>query len=521
MKNKVLLIEHEKEEINQYQELLEKVGLTVDILEKFDLTELKNKLNNYYDIIITDAFFNHKERTSLTKDDSPGHYGLGKIIKTIREVDKQVVIIVNTQYNNSIETEGDLDEVNYVFDKNLNEDLFVWQIKQILKNEINSSLLSNYLVNQLNQLLKDKPSIIWRESMILMLQKYKEGQNEYDQMLAIKGSLNQLIMTCGFAGNNDTLLDQIIQQEILNIAGNPKKFGHLRHVVNVFWLGYYLINSEWPLIKNLADLIFPDVTEEKRLYLLNKSWLIASLFHDIGQLGEKINSVIDSINDLLSIYNSEPKKSVELKENGYEFPYFEVLKYKVAGEDLNLLDIFKSGFELKDHGILSALIIDQNLTISEEEVDEIKSELKQILKPALIAISFHNLFQKNLTNFKKYTSNFPLLVLLIFCDIIEVWDRETGYESMLTSDIKQIELYKINFEDEILNLTINYKLYKDVMNDNSILKAKNHLIPLIEKNIIPLFKIINNNIFKNKFRIQYTVVNSTNIIHRWPLPTAN
>lgn len=514
MKIKVLFIEHDSDTINDYMSLLEvKLGLDVKLLKDYSVDSLTSALHDFYDLIITDVYFNHKPET--TKQ-SRGDYKLDEIVRAIRNVDKNVIIIVNTQYNDYLETTGVLDSVNYVFDKNLSQDLFVWQVKQILKYKINNNLLDNILISNILTLINNDSSLIWSVEIKSMVEKYREGKNEHDQIKSIENDLMNLLNKCGFTGGNKELINHISKQEIFNIAGNPNKFGHLRHVINVFWFGYFLINSNWKIAKDIGKELFSEEAEQERLLLLNKSWFIASVFHDIGHLGEHLEDLISAINVTLSVYDTNKTKTVSsdfmIEKNVFlSETIINTLADKDEHEKLNAL--MGKFYESKkpDHGMLSAITVNNHL--------ESPLVTKDFLPPALQAIALHNIFQKD----KEILSSnifktLPLTKLLILCDLIEVWDRETGFESIYQSYVEKLSLSKITLNDDKLEVIINFQLFKHVNDDTTISIAESEINKKLDTVVIPLFEKMNWPDLKEKFRIKYVFNNNLDReIHTWPL----
>jgi hypothetical protein len=143
-----------------------------------------------------------------------------------------------------------------------------------------------------------------------------------------------------------------------------------------------------------------------------------------------------------------------------------------------------------------------------------------INKEALQAISFHNIFENNLDLLEKYPLNkYPILNLLILCDHLETWDRETGFESKYEdrNKIQRIELVDLKSEDNILYLTINYQMYRAFIPANESNTEKS-LIDLITTKVKPVFdKMRLNSILK--LDITFLLNYRTELFH-WPITDA-
>ena len=71
----------------------------------------------------------------------------------------------------------------------------------------------------------------------------KNARNE--QVYKSKEFLKEIAKVFNIDSQFIPLLDSIEKAEIFNIAGKPTSWGHLRHSINVYWLGYYLLNNDF------------------------------------------------------------------------------------------------------------------------------------------------------------------------------------------------------------------------------------------------------------------------------------
>jgi hypothetical protein len=514
---KVLLIEHNEKRKIYKDKISQAIGSqNVILIEEYNIDVLRKSLEeNYFDFIFTDAFF-LPAGTSHDGTDQKEWYALTEIVTLVREVDKRVNLILFTQFNDRLQ-EADLDGIDYVFDKRyISSDLFVWQIKRLIERNLNEDLNEHILIKTILDNLRLKQDTCWRSEMVEMLEKYRNGINETDQINIIKSSVLKLSYNCGLSDKAKKLFEAIQLQESLNIAGNPTKWGHLRHVINVFWLGYYIINNEIIDIVNTGKITFkqkPDETKEFYLNLINKTWFITSIFHDIGILGEKIDSLKDRINKGLSIYPiDEIQNKIEFKNKDFTFKEYDSFKGLIAGSFQNLHELLndKHSKNSPDHGVLSAI------TLFKEFKNDVKKDV--FLDPAIQAIAFHNLFQKNRQFLSKFNfKEFPILNLLILCDLLEVWDRGTGFESIYNElPIEKIDLISLSISDQSLQLIINYRLHNSILPTDVLFEnSETKIIEIITDEVYPILDEMNkggmpsiNIIFR---------LNNRKTIRHWPI----
>ncbi|MCK4663250.1 MAG: hypothetical protein KAT68_10315 [Bacteroidales bacterium] len=513
-KTKILLIEHDDKR-DEYKNTIEQAGAHVELIPEFDIEKLKEYINNnYFDFIITDVFFLPKGQShhNQTLEDE---YRLPEIVNTIRKIDKRVKIIVYSQFNNKLYHE-DLEEVDYVFDKRyITSDLFKWQLERLIQSEMSYNYNEHTIIRKLLELLQSKTDLIWKDHLTEMLEGYRNGINEIDQVKAIKSSFIKIFQDFDFSDKASELLDAIQHQEPLNIAGSPTKWGHLRHVINVFWLGYYIINNGLIDINKYGNIIFSDeVNIEDYSKFINQTWLIAALFHDIGHFGENINKLINQINKALSNYPDQLKEN-QLVEHRFNYTINEIdsLKAIIARENQTLHDLIKENHtESKtDHGFLSAM------TTYKRIYNKDNSQYKTFLDIALRAMALHNIFEKNITYLKEFSFNkLPFVNLLILCDHLEVWDRDTGFESMYNEPpLEKIELYELKIKNQVLHLTVNYQMHRALISSN-VKITEDKLIELINKFIKPPLDHMKNELMPKihiTFRLNHRIelINWTNV----------
>ena len=111
------------------------------------------------------------------------------------------------------------------------------------------------------------------------------------------------------------------------------------------------------------------------------------------------------------------------------------------------------------------------------------------------AVAFHDILQKkrHSKNLSKLSfSEHPLLIILIVCDILEVWDRNTGYETIYDNiPIESIELNNIDISEETLILSVNYRLHNQISyTDSTLDRERKKLKTIIEDKVEDILNLI-------------------------------
>jgi len=209
---------------------------------------------------------------------------------------------------------------------------------------------------------------------------------------------------------------------------NIKYRDHLIHSLNVFLLGYYIINS---LERDINFKLFRGDS--------NLTWLLASTFHDIGYPIEKID---EWLNDLLkSMLGVNPKVSISV---GHYMPpvYNEFMKLisrfhrfpeseRIEGTfsyDWDFYSKLNEKLVEKDHGVFSGLILAHELGIREGFIANNDWNFLYNHIPACHAICTHRM---DITlSFRDH----PYAALLKICDEIQDWGRPslTNYDDIIT-----------------------------------------------------------------------------------------
>lgn len=236
---------------------------------------------------------------------------------------------------------------------------------------------------------------------------------------------------------------------------------HFIHSLNVFLLGYYIINKIEPNIfitnmnTNMQEQI-DDVTD------INLIWMLTSTFHDVAY---PIQTIELWLNDLLkTLLGINPNYKINILDIVPPI-YLDFMKMisaynlnqdtkKWTQNDYNKIDWnyynqFNSEIMNKDHGLISGLMLAHLLAIREGWGDGHLVSKNFLLNqlPACHAISLHNL--RNEISFNK----FPFAFLLTLCDEIQDWGRPS-----IDKDKEIFFLKKLDIENSTIPV-INIHLH--------------------------------------------------------------
>ena len=279
---------------------------------------------------------------------------------------------------------------------------------------------------------------------------------------------------------------------------------HFLHSLQIFLLGFYMM-------RKVNTLGMPIEFLSKRDYEgFIRTWLLISVFHDIGYLAQTLMDISDKINTLyfknisginlskLELNFSEKLEDIfkkileELAEGiiiGEDKYYFSNSKSDIYDnqKDIILNELMESYFE-RNHGIISSLFSYYTLNL---DINYIKKEKRDLLlkeiKLACAAIATHDL-----EKIKKIHLDFrdnPFACLLILCDNIQEWNRP----------------YNLKLENSSEDIWKKFEL--DYLKDKECYCLIFYLLESQEKKI----ETIKENLFKEIKRIfKYSIISGPN-----------
>jgi CheY-like chemotaxis protein len=295
----------------------------------------------------------------------------------------------------------------------------------------------------------------WHDCVIDMVHRYNAGWTERDQVKRSGVAIENIAHRLNAFDTCDKSWRIMIDWEALGRAVSRRTRGHARHVINVFWLGYYLLHhpklEKWfseawaGLVTNRSNMA--GVAKEKPLEALSNAWFYAALFHDIGGCVEKNKEAIRSTDGLLKLFGGLVKKtnlgelSLGASVRRDAKALFEDMEDRLRDA---LFPLWLESVRTKepDHGVISALYLTT-------ELKENPKQLPYALEAAR-AMIVHNLVgdlkSKPATVLRWETE--PLACLLILCDQLQTWDRNRGDKSLGdTDEPDRAELSTLNVEE--------------------------------------------------------------------------
>lgn len=253
----------------------------------------------------------------------------------------------------------------------------------------------------------------------------------------------------------------------------PHYRDHLLHLVYDFLLGCRIFDGLLPSVhENWKYYTNKQISLDHFRVRIMRSWLIASLFHDIGYTAETLESlqktlqktffskvpglmlsplklqkeeyILHELNDFLTMlsfiftedeFSFDFERLMEFKEKKYypESLIFGAINSLLADQVAKL-----------DHGVMSALFLLLTLkvdihefTMEEDEKESLdvrvnkfrreRSELLEDVASATLAIALHNMRQIDYQGLTIDFTSHPISFMLALCDQLHEWDRQSNW----------------------------------------------------------------------------------------------
>ncbi len=368
---------------------------------------------------------------------SDGEYLLRDIIDCVRNrggVNKSIPIVLFTQFENRLQNKHAevLEALEDVWSTaNVTRLYLAWRTKRLVDRSGRARIPQLALVNTLLAALEAGAPLPWKNEVHDLLKAYRTATTPIARAQEARKGLTALFRKLASGREGDKVwletafsrcLNALSYAENVNLAASPDTWGHFLHVVNVFLLGYYILNFGGWDFPALARAEFGN-TPADPVEALNQSWVLASVFHDAGKAAENLKDLKKNLNNLLETI--DPKSRCEIAE-----PHWRTLKV-VGGKPLSdWLEHTVPSMEGRsvDHGLLSMEVI--------RSLKRYAPDWSQQIDSAAHAAALHNLWpmeaegkQKDPNCIPKITfCESPIAALLILCDQLQVWERENRAE---------------------------------------------------------------------------------------------
>lgn len=312
-----------------------------------------------------------------------------------------------------------------------------WRLSEISKelSRIRPDALTQRLIREMQS------HVGWHGKVVDMTKRYDAGWSEYDQIQRAGVAIEDIAYGFGVWGECGPMWKIMAEWEALSRAVSTKTRGHARHVINVFWLGYFLINHEylrdiftqyWKKIKDNRKNM-EEVSNVDPIEALSNIWFYAGIFHDVGGAVEKSYKVSEYLKQLLSVFEdlAPPVTSVQ-KTNHKDF--MKKARAWLNEFDESLVNLIEPVLEKSvrdnepDQGVIAALHIRSKIN---------KGKQGCYAREGARAMSMHNMFPrlgKETDTLPVTWSKEPLVCLLLLCDQLQTWDRERGTEALVDGD---------------------------------------------------------------------------------------
>jgi len=393
-----------------------------------DLKELDEKLSYKTDVVLADMY--------LTPSEGNKGDRLRDVIDIVKEwcernnVGRPIPIIAYTiSGEDAFKAKKDLYDI---WDKNTaSVDYVTWRLSN-LSIELSRIRPDASIQTKIRTDIEADNCVSWHDAVLDMIKRYDQGWTENDQIDRAGKAIETIADRLNAWGDIQPMWKVIKDWEFFGRAVSPRVRGHARHALNVFWLGYYLINhknlrdfflSRWEDLKDERSQM-KIVKGEKTVEAINNIWFYTGLFHDVAGCIEKFMEIDKFRQDLYS-----PFEGLDL--NVSKISFFSTKKIRKNADDFfanfkdplktQLNDAWGKGIKEQkaDHGMLAALDIERRISDQKQNC---------YAREAGRAIAVHSLISRikeekidNLTWDKE-----PFACLLLLCDQLQTWERERG-----------------------------------------------------------------------------------------------
>lgn len=458
--------------INEYNNE-EKDRLPLRIERAKDPDELEDKLDIRYRIVLADIYYDDHNRLKDIK----------RIVKewsNKNNMGRTVPIIAYSRRQTQEETLADSSGLFDIWDKNTSKPKYVtWRLSKLAQ-EMSRIQPDSYLQCLIRN-MENGPS--WHEQVKIMAQKYNSGWTEYDQIDKAGTIITGIAQGFKTSTQCKEMWDIMTEWEALGRAISPNTRGHSRHVINVFWLGYYILNHKY--MKGLFGKFWSklllsrggmeDIGDVPPVEAINNTWFYAGLFHDVCACIEK-NKKLTKFQECL--YSKFKSIGVNLSASqqtlsGEITSVEDILKdiTKPLNEEITPLIEKSLTANKPDHGFIGAIYLTK-------KIKPVKQQ--NYAREAARAVIIHNLignFEEDI-NKKLSWENDPFACLLALCDQLQTWDRERGDETLADgSDLPvRAELLDLQISSHAdttpyVNISINYITRRHV-EKNSVIRER-------------------------------------------------
>jgi len=442
MSFKILYVENYGRDFTEIEEAINKhnkksVTEKVQVYRATNPEEMKGLLGPQFDLILADVYFD---------DPVEGPDSISRLVDIITFAKTWADTFNNGQalpiiaYSGKASLKECLEYKEHLYDiwdKNTTSDEYVtWRLSKLAieLSRIQPDSCLQGLIRHMNS------RVPWHNDVKEMTIDYDAAWTEYDQIDRVKQPIIRIAQTLGTFETCERMWKVMEKSDSMARALSRKARGHARHAINVFWIGYYILNHELlsGYFRNAFSKIVADrqnmseVRKEEPIHAVNTIWFYTGLFHDIGISVEKSNLHYEHHETLQQMFGdlAPPLPASD-----------DYSKKRLPKEIVNLLSemngmigkqltaFFRKGIQEKkpDHGLVAADYLLRNITIQ-----------KQVCyaREAARAIILHNAIgdiEKSTDHLVSWEKD-PIACLLLLSDQLQTWDRERGDQKLSDDD---------------------------------------------------------------------------------------
>lgn len=470
----ILFVEDNSTQAKSYKEGIEAYNATVPGLITVTHCSHPKHLDEFlkkapFDLVLADLFYH---------DDALGKVRshLSEIVTIVDAHDKRLPIVALSGFEKFADAMKYEQRLMDILNKSTALPEYVgWRISKIymeITRQRKASLLTKKVGDAVSKLPDEAPRLLGR-----MVDGYRRGETEREQVDGVRAIVGQLGRLYGYYDETKKLFTAVERMEPILMAVRPDARGHLRHALNVYWLGWLLLNDDGlkPQWLSLYEAGAPLKRSGGKLDfgLLNGAWFLAGLFHDVGRVLAELPHIVDNQNLTVSAFDGSGKARVktnwpfDAQKMERLWKAFTACYDVAAASEQRLVatyeEIWRSGLERKpvslDHGLLSSVVlVGEVLARGPRKGKRSISQDSYPVTEAARAAAAHTCVAHSKKAVLRWEEE-PLGCLLLLCDQVQTWDRERPDVSLYNAGgVESAEVTNIEVREGKVAIGINYLL---------------------------------------------------------------
>jgi hypothetical protein len=473
----------------------------VDVVAVTEPKEILANLDESFDLVVADVLFQHHEGPTPQGTEYTGKHqdDVRLILNTIGKAERDhefagrsfPVVLYTTLVNRGAlnDLAPHLDQIYDAWEKSTAVDTIAWRIHKLairLRGQRPGASLARY-VQETNS------PVQWHPHVISMAKAYMRAGTPAMQVAGVKNPVSDISRMVRISDAGQSLWRAFTTWEPIGMGAGLGERAHVRHTVNVFWLGYCILNSSANerLRGAIADEVKKEMPEVGGIYdtqtLANNAWFLASIFHDVGKACCDLAQLLTDRAELLQSLRPHFSDAVSKCAKEVDKACVEtIVEQTLAQPRVASLQAIAKDHE-HDHGVVGGALLAAKIFGLDGKVD---SEIEGITKVAARAIMLHHLSASKRGEHKIAWGTDPLGCLLAVCDQLQAWDREYEIEvegKKRTVRVKSAELVDFRVESgpekPKVTMTVDYQVPEEESeNWRRILEMREDLRTVLAEN---------------------------------------